>query len=584
MRGKAGIFLAFQYPQAIAGVSVLNFLRQALSARKGIDLSVLELRLSIMEWMERLDMDPAFADRYLNEGFSGGEKKRNEILQMAILEPELAILDETDSGLDIDALKVVAKGVQEVRAERPELGVLAITHYQRLLDHLQPDRVHILDRRPHRRVRRPRAGRAPRARGLRGVPMSASIRSTSPRSRRTSRSSTREVNGQPPRLPRLGVVVAEAAGRCSTRWSDFYETTYANVHRGVYAIADEATERLRGRPRQGRPLHRRADRPRGRLHQERHRGASTSSPTRGAGPTSRAGDAVLLTEMEHHANIVPVADAAPRSAASSCAASRVGRRLHARPDRPRPARRRREARVGHRHVERARHAHPGAPHSPTPPTPPARWCSSTPPSTCPHLPTDVQALGADFFGFTGHKMLGPTGIGVLWAREELLEAMPPFLGGGEMIRDVRLDGWTPNEIPWKFEAGTPPIAEAVGLGAAVDYLDGARHGRRPRARGRAHRLRAAHAHRALRRRHHASTARPSRPQRGGVLSFAFRDVHPHDISQVLDEHGVCVRAGHHCAKPLMRRLGVGATARASFYVYNDEADVDALADALDATE
>jgi Fe-S cluster assembly ATP-binding protein len=144
VRAKAGLFLAFQYPQEIAGVSVINFLRQALSARKGIDLSVLELRLAIMEWMERLDMDPAFADRYLNEGFSGGEKKRNEILQMAILEPEMAILDETDSGLDIDALRVVARGVQEVRQDRPELGVLAITHYQRLLDHLEPDHVHIL--------------------------------------------------------------------------------------------------------------------------------------------------------------------------------------------------------------------------------------------------------------------------------------------------------------------------------------------------------------------------------------------------------------------------------------------------------
>jgi Fe-S cluster assembly ATP-binding protein len=144
VRGKAGVFLAFQYPQEVAGVSVLNFMRQALSARKGIDLSMLELRLSIMEWMERLDMDPSFADRYLNEGFSGGEKKRNEILQMAILEPDVAILDETDSGLDIDALKTVAKGVQEVRKERPELGVLAITHYQRLLRYLQPDRVHIL--------------------------------------------------------------------------------------------------------------------------------------------------------------------------------------------------------------------------------------------------------------------------------------------------------------------------------------------------------------------------------------------------------------------------------------------------------
>jgi Fe-S cluster assembly ATP-binding protein len=144
VRGKAGMFLAFQYPQSIPGVSVINFLRQALSARKGIDLSVLELRLAIMEWMERLDMDPSFADRYLNEGFSGGEKKRNEILQMAILEPEIAILDETDSGLDIDALQVVAKGVGEVRTARPELGVVLITHYQRLLDHLRPDHVHVL--------------------------------------------------------------------------------------------------------------------------------------------------------------------------------------------------------------------------------------------------------------------------------------------------------------------------------------------------------------------------------------------------------------------------------------------------------
>jgi Fe-S cluster assembly ATP-binding protein len=138
------MFLAFQYPQEIAGVSVIQFLRQALSARKGIDLSVLELRLSIMEWMQRLGMDSAFADRYLNEGFSGGEKKRNEVLQMAILEPELAILDETDSGLDIDALRTVAAGIREVRKDRPELGIVLITHYQRLLDELAPDYVHIL--------------------------------------------------------------------------------------------------------------------------------------------------------------------------------------------------------------------------------------------------------------------------------------------------------------------------------------------------------------------------------------------------------------------------------------------------------
>jgi Fe-S cluster assembly ATP-binding protein len=145
VRAKAGIFLAFQYPEEIAGVPMVQFLKQALAARKGIeDLSMLETRLAIMEWMKRLDMDPAFGDRYLNEGFSGGEKKRNEILQMAILEPNLAILDETDSGLDIDALRVVAQGVTEVRRTRPELGVLLITHYQRILDELTPDQVHVL--------------------------------------------------------------------------------------------------------------------------------------------------------------------------------------------------------------------------------------------------------------------------------------------------------------------------------------------------------------------------------------------------------------------------------------------------------
>jgi cysteine desulfurase/selenocysteine lyase len=198
----------------------------------------------------------------------------------------------------------------------------------------------------------------------------------------------------------------------------------------------------------------------------------------------------------------------------------------------------------------------------------------------PHFAVDVNALGVDFFGFTGHKMVGPTGIGCLWAREELLEAMPIFLGGGEMIRDVRLDTFIPNELPWKFEAGTMPIAEAVGLGAAVDYLN---------AIG----LDAIRAHE-IQLTDYALTTLGERygddlkifgpddaHQRGGVLSFAYKDIHPHDLSQVLDQSGVCIRAGHHCAKPLMRRLGVGATARASLYLYNDEADVDALADALD---
>jgi Fe-S cluster assembly ATP-binding protein len=144
VRAKAGMFLAFQYPQEIAGVPVRSFLQQALAARKGIDdLSALETRLAVMDWMNRLQMDPSFADRYLNEGFSGGEKKRNEILQMAMLEPEVAVLDETDSGLDIDALRVVANAVNSV-AQQSEMGVLIITHYQRILHLVQPDFVHVL--------------------------------------------------------------------------------------------------------------------------------------------------------------------------------------------------------------------------------------------------------------------------------------------------------------------------------------------------------------------------------------------------------------------------------------------------------
>ncbi len=144
-RAARGIFLGFQHPEEISGVSVLNFLRQAMAVRKGIpDLSVLEVRLSLMEWTKRLGMDDRFQERYLNEGFSGGEKKRNEILQMAMMEPDVAILDETDSGLDIDALRLVADGIAEVRAARPGLGILLITHYQRILDHLTPDRVHVL--------------------------------------------------------------------------------------------------------------------------------------------------------------------------------------------------------------------------------------------------------------------------------------------------------------------------------------------------------------------------------------------------------------------------------------------------------
>ena len=201
----------------------------------------------------------------------------------------------------------------------------------------------------------------------------------------------------------------------------------------------------------------------------------------------------------------------------------------------------------------------------------------------PHLPVDVAAWDADFVGFTGHKMLGPSGIGALWARAELLDAMPPFLGGGEMIRDVTTEGFTTNDVPWKFEAGTMPIVEVIGLGAAVDYLQSL-----GLEQVRAHE-KALTAY-ALDRLDDAFGKRltiygPREVEgRGGAVSFLFEGIHAHDISQVVDEEGVCVRAGHHCAKPLMRVLGVPATTRASFYVYNDEADVDALVDALAKAE
>ena len=201
----------------------------------------------------------------------------------------------------------------------------------------------------------------------------------------------------------------------------------------------------------------------------------------------------------------------------------------------------------------------------------------------PHLPTDVVELGADFLAFSGHKMCGPTGVGVLWGRTELLEAMPPFLGGGEMILNVTRDGFVPNELPWKFEAGTPPIAEIVGLGAAVDYLTGLGM---DAVRSHEREL-TDYALNTLGDRFggdlviHGPT---DLDERSGVLSMCYRDVHPHDVSQVLDQYGVCVRAGHHCCKPLMEVLGVAATARASLYIYNDESDIDRLADGLAAVD
>lgn len=356
----------------------------------------------------------------------------------------------------------------------------------------------------------------------------------------------------------------------------YYETTHANVHRGVYAMAEEATRQMEE----------------ARAKVARFVGAGgaseivfTKNVTEALNLVAQSwgranlgrGDAVLLTEMEHHANLVPwLMLAAERGFelrylpvddgghlvlddldALLRGTKLVGVTLMSNvlgTLNPLP----RIAEAAHR--AGALVLADGAQY-------------------VPHLPTDVSRLGCDMLGFTGHKMLGPTGIGCLWARPELLEAMPPFLGGGEMIRDVRLDGFEATDVPWKFEAGTPPIAETVGLGAAVDYLSGL-----GMEAVRAHEMElTGYALTALADRHGSDVVvhGPSDPrERGGVISFAYRDIHPHDLSQVLDQEGVCVRAGHHCAKPLMRRLGVAATARASLYVYNDRDDVDALVSAL----
>jgi cysteine desulfurase/selenocysteine lyase len=195
----------------------------------------------------------------------------------------------------------------------------------------------------------------------------------------------------------------------------------------------------------------------------------------------------------------------------------------------------------------------------------------------PHMPVDVEAIGADFYAWTGHKALGPTGIGVLHGRAEVMETMEPFMTGGDMISSVDFQTATWNELPYKFEAGTPPIAEAVGLGAAVDYLSelGMERVREHERALTAYMLERLAEIPGLR-----VVGPPEAERRGGLASFTVRGIHPHDVAELADRGGVCIRAGHHCAQPLMRCLGVGATARASVGVYNEPRDIDALVRAL----
>jgi cysteine desulfurase/selenocysteine lyase len=362
--------------------------------------------------------------------------------------------------------------------------------------------------------------------------------------------------------------------------SHYYETTHANIHRGTYEMAEESTRLYEeARTKVARFLG--APSARGVVFTKNVTEAINLVAYTWGRAHLGPGDVVVLSELEHHANLVPwlmlkeerqielrylplAADftldlsdldrtvAGAKLVAISAMSNVLGT--------INPVRRIADA----AHAAGALVLVDGA-------------------QLAPHLPTDITALDCDFFGVTAHKMLGPTGIGALWARDELLEAMPAFLGGGEMIRDVRLDGWLPNEIPWKFEAGTMPIAEAVGWSVAIDYLEGL-----GMEAVRAHEVAlTGYALDALRDRY-GTGIRIFGPDdldvRGGVISFDYKGIHPHDLSQVLDQHGICIRAGHHCAKPLMRRLGIGATARASLYVYNDEADVDALVASLSSAD
>jgi len=356
----------------------------------------------------------------------------------------------------------------------------------------------------------------------------------------------------------------------------------ANVHRGVYALAQEADAAYDGARRRVAEF----------VGAQPRTTVFTKNVTeainlvayawgRGRGADGQAnlgaGEAVLITQMEHHANIVPW-QVLCRERGAQLRYLEVDERGEVSLDQLDAELARGDVRmVAVAHVSnvlgtilpvseiaaRARAA--GA----------ASLIDGA--QAAPHMPVDVEAVGADWYAWTGHKALGPTGIGVLHGRAEVMERMEPFMTGGAMIASVDFQSATWNELPYKFEAGTPPIAEAVGLGAAVEYLSSLGM-KRVRAHERA--LTAYMLQRLAQVPGLRVVGPPEPERRGGLASFTIEGIHPHDIAELADRGGVCIRAGHHCAQPLMRRLGVGATARASVGVYNEPADIDALVDAL----
>jgi len=385
---------------------------------------------------------------------------------------------------------------------------------------------------------------------------------------------TREFDGRP--LVYLdSAATSQKPAAVIEAMDDYYRRHNANVHRGVYALAQEATDLFEGA--------------RERIAAFAGGETATTIFTRNAteainlvayawgrehvGP----GDVVLITEMEHHSNIVPWQ--------LLCQETGAELRYLGVSDDGRLSLDELDAELASGRVKLAAFAHISNVLGTINPVADmvARVRAAGALSLIdgsqgvPQLPVDVGALDADFYAWTGHKAVGPTGIGVLHGRREILEAMRPFLGGGDMIRTVGFQESTWNDLPWKFEAGTSMIAEGVGLGAAVDYLSGL-----GMERVRAHERELTR--HALERLAGVEGLRVIGPagagDRGGVISFELAGIHPHDVAELLNRDGVCVRAGHHCAMPLMRRLGVPATARASFGPYNSREDADALVAAL----
>jgi cysteine desulfurase / selenocysteine lyase len=357
-----------------------------------------------------------------------------------------------------------------------------------------------------------------------------------------------------------------------------YEEHYANVHRGIHQLAQESDELFDAARETVREF---INAP------QRELCVFTYGATSGINVVARSwgdaniepGDEILLTEMEHHANLVPWQQLAERRGAVLRHIPLTDEGL-LRLDALDALLTRRTKLVAFTAIsnvlgtinpvgEIIRRAHEAG-----------ALALVDGAQSVPHQKTDVQAWDVDFLVFSGHKMLGPSGVGVLYGKREHLEAMPPFLGGGSMIRRVLLDRFEPGELPAKFEAGTPPIVSAIGLGAAIDYLN--RIGMD--AIGRHERLLATRAHEILENVQGLRILGPAPEQKAGIISFTLDQIHAHDVAEVFDRSGIAIRAGHHCAMPLHKRYNVGATARASFYFYNTLAEVEQLAPALDSAK